>query len=364
RILDIDGHQVCSRRWFYLIPAKGTPQKIVSKVEPHKLAHLPGETHSYMRWQTLHEQLKTILHGKKKIAMNYSPNNNIPYISMIDLGTGDLIRSFNVEIVSAMNLIQQFEGLVDAEAFQTHTELQPIMHEITLGAFDEIGRRLKAGDVFTEYDIQQWMVNQFEKHNLITHNEPPIVGVNEHAADCHYCPLSEKSSIIRKGDLVLIDSWAKFNKPNAVFYDFTWMAYCGSEIPSRIQELWELTRDARDAAIALEKRKFANKEPCFGWELDKAARNVIEAKNLGDYFVHRLGHSIGQFVHGFAVHLDNFETHDDRQIVPQILHSIEPGIYIPEEKIGIRSECDVYITSEGKVLVTGPLQDEIIKIEC
>ncbi len=363
RILGLDEHKHTSRRWFYFIPAIGNPHKILSKVEPKKLLDLPGDEHYYLNWEELHALLKATLPKGSKIAMNYSPNNNIPYISTIDLGTGELIRSFGVEIVSSMDLIQEYEGLVKEDAFQTHMEAMPLMHEITIGAFEEIGRRLKLNESLTEYDISLWMKSQMDKRGLDCMESPPQVSVNEHATDPHFDP-AITSVNIKKGDIILIDSWAKLKKPGSIFYDFTMMAYAGTKIPQRFQEIWEIVKEARDRVITFEMEKFKEGKECFGWELDKIARDFITEKGFGQYFVHRTGHSIGQEVHGNAVHLDGLETKDERRIVPYILHSVEPGIYLPDEGIGVRSEVDVYVDGNGIVKVTGPIQEEIFKIEC
>ncbi len=363
RILGLDEKEHTSRRWYYFIPREGKPEKLISSVEPGKLESLPGIKHYYHKWEEQHEFLKGMLKGCSKLAMNYSPNNHIPYISMIDLGTGELIRSFGVEIVSAMDLIQIFEGLVKEDAFQTHAEIMPVMHAIIDGAFNKIGERLRSNLKITEYDIQCWMLEKFEANNLIRLGMSPSVAVNGNAALPHFNPALSTSEI-KKGDLILIDSWAKKNTTDAICYDVTWMAYSGSTIPSRIQEIWETVRDARDLVISVEKEKIAQQEPCCGWELDQVARDFIEKKGFGKYFRHRTGHSIGRDVHGNAVHLDNYEIKDERKLVPYILHSVEPGIYIPEENIGIRSEVDVYIDGNGDVSVTGPMQKEIVRIEC
>ncbi|MBA7582341.1 hypothetical protein ES708_24269 [subsurface metagenome] len=290
RILGLDEHKHASRRWFYFIPANGNPQKILSKVEPKKLEILPGDDNLYLNWEELHALLKDNLPKGSKIAMNYSPNNNIPYISTIDLGTGELIRSFGVEIVSSMDLIQKYEGLVKEDAFQTHMAAMPLMHKITIGAFEEIGRRLKLNESFTEYDISLWMKSQMEKNGLDCMDSPPQVSVNEHAADPHFDPAITTVEI-KKGDIILIDSWAKLKKPGSIFYDFTMMAYSGTKIPPRYQEIWEIVRDARDLVIKFEKEKFNERKECFGWELDKIARDFITEKGFGQYFVHRSGGS-------------------------------------------------------------------------
>ncbi|MHA1111744.1 MAG: M24 family metallopeptidase [Promethearchaeota archaeon] len=361
RILGL-GNPHYTRRWFYFIPAQGVPHKVMSAVEPHVLDSIPGETHIVLKWQDLHATLKTILSGHQKIAMHYSPLNDVPYVSIVDGGTLDLIRSFGVEVVSAQDLIQEFEGLVTEEMFESHKKASPIMHQITKDAFDEIGKRIQVKETVTEYDIHKFMQKKYRENGLIT-DMSPIVGVNEHAADPHYVPIKNKSSTIHQGDLVLIDSWAKYKDKDSVYVDITRMAFVGLEIPPRIQEIWEVVKGGRDQGIAFETEKIQSGESCAGWEVDQSARNFIENKGFGEFFRHRLGHSIGRETHGNAANLDSLETKDTRSLGPLVLHSVEPGIYIPEEKIGIRSEVNVYITSERKVIVTGPKQEEIYKIK-
>ncbi len=361
RILDI-GNPHYTRRWFYYIPAEGNPHKIVSPVEPHVLDSLPGDKHIVLKWEDLHATLKLILKGCKNVAMHYSPMGDVPYVSIVDGGTIDLIRSFGIEVISAQELIQEFEGLVSEDRFESHRKASPIMHEITKDAFDEIGRKLQANEIVTEYDIHHYMQKKYRENGLTT-DMSPIVGVNEHAADPHYVPMKNNCSEIKKGDLVLIDSWAKFKEEGSIYVDITRMAFVGPSIPARIQEIWEIVKTARDIGIEFETDKIESGQICAGWEVDKVARKFVEQKGYGKYFSHRLGHSIGQETHGNAVNLDSLETKDTRTLNPFVLHSVEPGIYIPEEGIGLRSEVNVYITKERKVLVTGPRQEEIYKIK-
>jgi Xaa-Pro aminopeptidase len=293
--------------------------------------------------------------------MQYSPKNNIPYISLIDAGTIELIRDLHVEIISSAELVQQFEGRISPRGYQSHKKAGQILHRITKSAFDEIGRRLKKGKTFTELSIQNYMTEKFREEGITNGGSAPQVAVNEHAANPHFDP-SIETNIIKKGDLVLIDSWGKIKEKDSFFYDFTWMAYCGENVPTKIQEIWDIVTDARDLTVEYEKDKIRNGEICYGWELDDVCRNFIKKNNYGNHFLHRTGHSIGREVHGNAVNLDNLETKDDRKIIPGILHSIEPGIYIPEEKIGIRSEIDVYVNYKGDCEVTGEIQTDIIKI--
>ncbi len=360
RILGL-GNPHYTRRWFYFIPTKGTPHKVVSPVEPHVLDMVPGEKHVVLKWEDLHATLKSILSGHNTVAMHYSPMGDVPYVSIVDGGTLDLIRSFGIEVVSAQDLIQEFEGLVTEKMFESYKQASPIMHQITQDGFDEIGRKIQANETITEYDIHKFMQKKYRENGLVT-DMSPIVGVNEHAADPHYVPV-KNSSIIKIGDLVLIDSWAKLKGDDSVYVDITRMAFVGEEIPSRIQKIWDVVKEARDIAIKFETEKIESGESCAGWEVDQIARNFVEDQGFGKFFSHRLGHSIGRETHGNAVNLDSLESKDTRSLGPLVLHSIEPGIYIPEEKIGIRSEVNVFITSKRKVRVTGPKQEEIYKIK-
>lgn len=364
RILGLDEKKHTARRWYYLIPAEGEPVKLVSAVEPVKLDSLPGEKILYHSWESRHEALKKILSKVKKVAMQYSPMNNIPYISTVDGGTIELIRSFGVEIGSSADMIQKFEGLIDEKGYDSHFEAGRIIHRIKDEAFAEIGRCLREGKKITEYELQQYIDEKFDEAGMTCEGSLPIIGVNEHAADPHFDPTPAVAVEIKKGDIVLIDLWARFDNDHAVYYDITWMGFAGKEIPPRLQQVWEVVRDARDACIEFERKKITKGDPCYAWEIDDVCRAKIEEKGLGKYFVHRTGHSIGHEVHGNAANLDNFETKDDRMIVPGILHSVEPGVYIPEEKIGVRSEVNVYVSAKNEVIVTGPSQMDIIKIEC
>ncbi|MHA1520132.1 MAG: M24 family metallopeptidase [Promethearchaeota archaeon] len=360
RILGLNFNVHHTRRWYYFIPVSGTPHKIVSAVEPGALDSLPGEKHVYLSLKQKKIILSELFSSNPTIVMNYSPMNDVPYVSMVDGGTLEFIRSFGCTIQSAQNLIQTFEGLVKEEAFETHRIASKLMHSITDRAFQEIGHRIREGIQCRELDIHQFIQNLYAENNLVSLGSPEVA-INVNAADPHYSP-SEDGPTMKLGDLVLIDSWAKLDQPGAIYYDITWMAYIGEEIPERIQSIWTVVKAGRDAAIAFERKKLELGVPCYGWEVDNVCRAVIEKAGFGEYFVHRTGHSIGQEVHGNAVHIDGLETKDTRQVVPYVLHSIEPGIYIPNEKIGIRSEVDVYVDTHNQVIVTGPIQEDIVKI--
>ncbi len=350
-----------SRRWFYFIPAQGEPQKLVSRVESTKLDPLPGKKNVYLSWRELHGELKEILKGYKKVAMQYSPMNNIPYVSVVDGGTIELIRSTGVEVVSSADLVQEFEAIIDEEGYKSHVEAGKIIQDIKNRAFRKIREAIDNGEKLSEYELQQWIVSEFKKNNLTCMDEHPIVGINEHQSDPHFCPTGENPYYFKEGDRVLIDLWAKLNKPGAIFYDITWCGYVGKNPPEDYIRVFQIVMDARDAALNFVKERFEKGEKVYGYEVDDVCRKVIIDAGYGEYFIHRTGHSIGEEVHGNGVNIDNLETKDERELVPGICFSIEPGIYIPG-KVGVRSEIDVFIKLNGEVVVAGDIQRELILI--
>ena len=361
RILGLDGSKMTSRRWFYFIPTHGEPRKLTHSVEPGKLDGLPGSKTVYLSWRQLHDGLKEILGEPKKIAMQYSPDNAIPYVSIVDGGTLDLVRKLGHEIVSSADLVQTFEAVISQEGYRLHIEAGEIIQRVKDGAFAEIGRALRVGDKITEYDIKQFIVKQFDENGLTCDEEWPIVGVNDHPADPHFEPTPENAYLIKDGDTVLIDLWAKKAVPDGIYYDITWCGYVGEDPPPKYVEIFNAVRDARRAAVRFIRERFAAGSPCHGWEVDNACRQVVKDAGYGDYFVHRTGHSIGREVHGNGVNIDNLETKDERRLVPGICFSIEPGIYLPGE-MAVRTEINVFITLKGEVVVAGKEQDEIVKI--
>jgi len=361
RILNIDTKRFTSRRWFYYIPAEGTPKKLVHSIETYKLAHLPGEQYVYLPWEQQHALLREILADAKKIAMQYSPMNAIPYVSIVDGGTIDLIRSFGIEVVSSADLVSIFESHLSMEDFETHRKAGILMQEIKNAAFKEIAHRIRSGKQPKEYEIQEFMHNLMRQNNLAW-GDGPVVAINEHAADPHFEPTPENSYNMQIGDLVLIDLWAKLDQPRSIFYDITWMGFIGETVPEKIESLFSIIAKARDTAYNLVKERFASNTPVYGWEVDKACREVVEQAGFGKYFIHRTGHNIGEQVHGNGTHIDNLETKDLRRIIPGSCFSIEPGIYIPDEKLGFRTEIDVFVTDDGKVEVIGDIQQKVIPI--
>ncbi|MFH0945097.1 MAG: M24 family metallopeptidase [Planctomycetota bacterium] len=362
RILGLDEGREASRRWFYWVPARGEPVKLAHRVEPAQIDQLPGRKRMYLAWTELHQALKEILGGPgKRIAMQYSPLAAIPSVSVVDAGTVDLIRSFGHEVVSSAELVQTFEATIDEEGFQTHVEAGRIVQGIKDEAFLEIETALRAGREVSEYDIQQFIARRFGE-DCLEHDHDPIVGVNEHPANPHFFPTKENARIIAKGDKILIDLWARLKRPGSIYYDVTWCGYAGRNPPKKYVEIFEVARDARNRAVEFIREKFAKGDVCYGYEVDDACREVIQRAGYGPQFVHRTGHSIGQSCHGNGVNIDNLETRDVRAVSAGTCFSIEPGIYL-EGEMAVRTEIDVFVTTEGGVVVAGPEQDRLITMD-
>jgi Xaa-Pro dipeptidase len=356
-VLGIPESLMVSRRWFYLIPAQGEPRKLVHRVESGHLDSLPGRKDQYSAWQELWENLKTMLGPYSTIAMQYSPNNQIPYISLVDAGTLELVRSFGKNIVSSGDLVARFEAVLNEEQIRSHFAARDAVDRITEAAFREIGRRVRNGGTH-EFEMQQWIAEAFKRENLVT-EDPPIVGVNANSGNPHYAPRSDRSAPIRPGDFVLLDIWAKQNKPGAVYYDITWTGFVGQAPSEKHRQVFEIVRGARDAGVKAVQSAVSAKKRIAGWEVDKAARDYINAAGYGIYFVHRTGHSIGTSVHANGANMDNLETRDEREIIPNTCFSVEPGIYLPE--FGVRSEVNVLVR-DSSAEVTGKIQHEIVTV--
>jgi Xaa-Pro dipeptidase len=357
RVLKIDP-PMCTRRWYYLIPAAGEPAKLVHRIERGNLAGAPGIEHQYSSLSEQREALKKMLEGKKRVAMQYSHLNDIPYIGLVDAGTVELVKSFGVDIVSSADLVQVFEARWSAEALATHLEAGKSVHAIVRQAFAVIGEAVCSGKTIGEYDVQQEIVRLFAAQGLEA-DEAAIVAVNENTANPHYSPSESASAPIRAGDFVLLDVWGKLKTPGAVYFDITWTGFVGEDVPTSHTQLFDVVREARDAAVDLVKRARREGRPLRGYQVDDAARGVITRHGYGEFFVHRTGHSIGEDVHGNGANMDNFETHDDRRVIPGTCFSVEPGIYLPE--FGVRSEVNVYV-EEHDARVTGEIQQAIIPI--
>ena len=363
KLLALPPHLTQMRRYFYFIPAKGTPQKLVHGIEQYNLDHLPGDKTVYVSWQSLQDGLKHLLSGKKSVAMEYSPNNSIPYVSKVDAGTVELIRSFGVDVVSSADVVQYFEARWSDDQREGQFEASKILRKTVDVAFGLIGERLRAKQKVTEYDVQQRMALFFKEHDLVI-SDAPNCSVNANAANPHYEPNKEIFSEIKKGDCVLIDLWAKQNKPGAVYSDITWVAYAGETIPEKYQKVFDIVKGARDAAVDYLKANLPKSVRVRGCDVDDVTRKYIVDHGYGEYFIHRTGHNIGEEVHGNGANIDNLETHDQREIIPETCFSIEPGIYLPGE-FGVRLEINVYISKQKEVLIPGPpIQQEIVKIVC
>jgi Xaa-Pro dipeptidase len=358
RVLGLSPARTVTRRWYYLIPAHGEPKGLVHAIESGVLTGLPGSIQIYSSWTAQVEGLKELLAGCRRVAMQYSPNCAIPYVSLIDAGTLELVRGTGVEVLTSANLIQLFESRWTAQQLEMHLEAGRRVDRVRAEAFQNIAATLSAGRTITEWDVNRFIRASFENAGLIT-DHGPIVAVNANMSNPHYEPEAETSQPIRKGDAVLIDMWAKLDSPGAVFYDITWTGYCGSQAPSALQNIFEVVRDARDRAVARVKDGVARNEIIHGFEVDDAARGYIREKGFEQYFVHRTGHSIGEEVHGTGANMDNLETHDERRIIAGTCFSIEPGVYLAE--FGIRSEVNVYV-GDREAIVTGEIQSKLVAI--
>jgi Xaa-Pro dipeptidase len=349
---------MAKRRWFYWIPAKGAPKKLVHRIESFTLDSLPGEKLQYAERSELEKNLARLLGRAKIVAMQYSPNNAIPQISLVDAGTVDLLRSLKRKVVSSANLIQRFEAVWSAEQHAGHIEAGKRIDKITQEAFAHAAKLVRSKTAFTEYDLQQWMAEQFRANGL-TADSAPIVAVGPHSGDPHYEPKKGSSSQIKEGDLLLLDVWGKLDKPDSVYYDITWMGYFGAKVPEKYAKVFAVAKQARDAAVNCAREATAAGKTFEGWQVDRAARDVIKKAGFGKYFVHRTGHSIGQEVHGAGANMDDLESHDVRRVIPHTCFSVEPGIYQPE--FGVRTEVDVYV-GEKEAGVTGAVQSEILAL--
>ncbi len=354
RILGLPEALNPTRRWFYFIPASGEPRALAHRIEPHSLDALPGRRRHYSRWSELTAELTDLLAGARVIAMQHSPNNAVPYVGMVDSGTVEFVRSLGPEIRTSANLVQLFEARWTDAQFESHMEAGRRMDRARAAAFQFIRERLRTNAPTSEWDVHQFLHAQFKVANLVT-DHGPIVAVNANASNPHYEPTADHHSRIIQGDLVLIDMWAKLAEPNSVYYDITWTGYCGSTPPDAVQNVFRVVTGARDRGVDTVRARAAS--GLHGYEVDDAVRGHIEVRGFGEYFIHRTGHSIGTNVHGAGANMDNFETHDERRVIPRTCFSIEPGVYLPE--FGIRSEINMYI-GEDEPRVTGEIQRELV----
>ena len=351
-----------TRRWFCLIPAHGEPRWLVHRIETSNFANVQGQVALYAGWEELNGAIQTLLTDVKTVAMEYSPNAEIPYISRVDAGTLEWIRSFGIEVQTSAELAQRMEAcLSDAQA-EGHQASAHLVLQAKDYAFAWIGSQLRDGKTITEYNVQQEILGQFDAMDLVT-DHPPIVAANAKSSDPHYAPSETDTQEIKAGDFILIDLWAKQKEPDAVFADTTWVAYAGETVPAKYIEIFDIVKEARDRAVRFIREKWAVDEPIYGYEVDDCVRGYITEKGYGEFFIHRTGHNIGTVIHGNGVNLDNLETRDGRALISGVCFSIEPGIYLSD--FGVRTEIDVFLAGPGKdgvKVTTAPVQNQILRL--
>jgi Xaa-Pro aminopeptidase len=347
-----------TRRWYYFIPGRGEPRGLIHRVEPHRLDILPGAKIFYARWQEQEAGLRQLLQGAKKVAMQYSPRCAVPYVANVDAGTVELIRSLGLEVVSSAELIQIFEAKWTPAQLEMHLEAGRRVDRIRAETFDFIKQATRAGQPLDEHGVQQFVMRRFKERGLTT-DHGPIVGCNANAADPHYAPPEMGSAPIRRGDLVLLDLWAKLDQPDAVYYDITWMAYCGDQVPEPMEKAFAVAMGARDAGIKLVREAMTAGRTLRGFEVDDAVAGHIQTCGYGPNIRHRTGHSLGREVHGVGANMDNMETHDERPIIPRTCFSIEPALYLPD--FGVRTEINLFVEERG-ARVTGEMQTEFVRL--
>lgn len=353
------GGHLATRRWFYLIPSSGEPRKLVHAIERNSLAHLPGATTKYAGRDQLESGLKQILSGVKRVAMEYSPGAAIPYVSRVDAGTVELVRDAGADVVSSGDLVQRFATMWDDEAVASHRTASDKLYRVKDRAFEAVASRLRDRVPTNEYEIQQLMAGWFRDEGLVTDSEPNVSAAGN-AGNPHYLPTADANRPINRDEIVLLDLWGKLDRPGAVFADITWMGYAGKQVPAEYQRAWEAVRGARDAGVRLVQERVRAGKEVRGWEVDRAAATVLRDAGYGNAILHRTGHSLGDAaVHGNGVNMDDYETHDDRRLLPGTGFTIEPGVYF--DTFGIRSEINMIVFAHDAA-VTGPLQTEIVTL--
>jgi Xaa-Pro dipeptidase len=360
RVLLLDPTQHVTRRWYYWIPTAGEPVKLLHKIEPHVLDELPGSVQQYVSWEQQRIVLASLLQGRRRVAMQYSPFNAVPYLSRLDAGTVELIRSLGPEVVTSADLVQRFEAVWTDRQLESHRYAVTTLRGIVDEAFAHVASCITNERPLSEYGLQQFILSRIRDAGMTT-SSAPIAAVDAHSADPHYGPAEFDSSPITRGNLVLIDLWAKQTVPGSVYGDITWTGYIGKQVPTKQRMIFEHVRRGRDAALSFVREQVAaGRFPC-GWEVDDVCRNVIREAGYSDFFIHRTGHSIGEEVHGNGANIDNLETQDSRRLLPHTCFSIEPGIYLPGE-FGIRSELDVYLSEREAEVYGLPLQTEVVPL--
>ena len=359
RILHLPPGRMGSRRWFYWVPAAGEPVRLVHAIEAGALDEVPGRRQLYVGWREMEAALGEILAGSRKVAMQYSPGNAIPYISRVDAGTVELVRSCGPEVVSSADLVQEFEAVMDEAQEKSHMEASRILPEIVMEAYQQVARGVADGKPRSEYEIQQFIMERFADHDMETHHAP-IVAVDAHSGDPHFEVPATGSAPIIAGSFLLTDIWAKFSAPGSIYADITWTGYVGKEIPAEHARIFDIVRRARVAAQDFVISACEAGRPVRGWEADDTCRAVVREAGYEERFLHRTGHSIGEEVHGNGANVDNLETRDERLLLPRTCFSVEPGIYL--EKFGVRSEVNMIIHADGRAEVSGRQQEAVVPI--
>ncbi len=351
-----------TRRWFCLIPKHGEPRWLVHKIETSNFVNVQGEVALYAGWEELNDAIRSLLAEVKTVAMEYSPNAEIPYISRVDAGTLEWIRSLGVAVQTSAELAQRVEARLSEAQATGHQLSAKLVLQAKDYAFNWIGSQLRDGKMITEYDVQQEILGQFAAMDLVT-DHPPIVAVNANSSDPHYAPAATNTQQIKADDFILIDLWAKQKDPDAVFADTTWVAYAGKTVPTQYVEIFDIVREARDRAIRFIQERWEADAPIHGYEVDDCVRGYITEKGYGPYFIHRTGHNIGTVIHGNGANLDNLETRDARALIPGVCFSIEPGIYLTA--FGVRTEVDVFLAGPGRdgvKVTTAPVQNQVLSL--
>jgi Xaa-Pro aminopeptidase len=359
-ILGLSPKQMRTRRWFYFVPKEGDPVKLAHRIEPEALEDLPGEKLLYSGKIEMEEILKEILSSVKEVAMQYSPKNAVPYISRVDAGTLELIRSFGVNVVSSGDLIQILEAVLSKKELESHRKAASFLFSCVQEGFHYIASALKKKESVTELSVQEFILNRMKKGKFVS-DHPPIVAVNAHTANPHYSPDKKTDTVITENSLVLLDMWCKSSEKESVYADITWTGYIGEAVPKKILDIFTIVRDARNKGIDFIRGRILADHPVIGYEVDEKVRHYIDSKGYGGFFIHRTGHSIGREVHWIGANLDNFETVEQRTILPGTCFSVEPGIYLKE--FGIRSELDVYVDHRHLEVNPQKLQDEMILVK-
>jgi len=357
KILGLQGN-LLTRRWFCWIPVSGPPEILCHLIEKQSFTSLGLPLKTFKCWEEMLKQLETILAQSSIIAMEYSPNCAIPYVSRVDGGTLEILKSLGKTVISSANLVQFFEARWNAQQLESHLKASALLMEILKSTFAQIRNNLRDKMPMTEFSLQQFMMQEFGKKKLITYS-PPILAVNANSGNPHYEPSLDNSSTVQAKDILLIDWWAKMDEPESVYADYTWMGYLGEVIPDSLLNIWNTVKASRNAALQFIQRNYPI-ATLQGWQVDDVARSVIKNSGYGDFFIHRTGHNIGEQVHGNGANMDNFETHDQRELIPQTCFSLEPGIYLPE--FGVRSEINVYIGTNQVIATGDPIQAEIERL--